>query len=135
MSAMSSAASATSGYPRLLALKKDSGGRSYEYCLRYRSTAAFCHSGIGKMELNPPPLLILLPNSTAAARSGLNGSLPPVVPPTAVTWGMDAGNEGRNAHGASVAPHAKYGLGNLKRCSVDLVVAKRHSRRPDLYHP
>ena len=95
----------------MLALKKDSGGRSYEYCLRYRSTAAFCHSGIGKMELNPPPLLILLPNSTAAARSGSNGSFPPVVPPTVVTWGMDAGNEGRNAHGTSVAPHAKYGLG------------------------
>ena len=53
----------------------------------------------------------MLPSSTAAARSGLNGSLPPVVPPTDVTWGMDAGNDGPKAHGASCMAHVRYGLG------------------------
>ena len=63
------------------------------------------------MELNPPPLEIFEPRSTAAARSGLNGSFPPFVPPTEVTCGMDAGNEGENAHGSSAPDQDAYGLG------------------------
>jgi hypothetical protein len=73
---------------------------------RYRSTAACCHAGCGKMDENPPPDEILLPSSTTAARSGLNGSFPPVVPPTAVTCGMEAGNDGPNAQGDSFVAHA-----------------------------